>query len=178
MSSSYEPPRSNGGSYGSTSATGSTGSTGRVDSIRDAIPEADPIHGAHETYAKGEVGSIGSLISDISSDLSTLMRQEVALAKAEATQTGTQLGKVAGMFAAAGVAALLLLIFLSNALWGLLDNWMDRGLAALIVAVLWGIVAAVLALAGKKQLDAVKGLKNTTETAKRVPDALKGNEAH
>jgi hypothetical protein len=166
MSSSFEPPRS-GGSYGG--STAATGGTGRAESIRDAIPDADPIHGAHETYAKGEVGSIGSLIGDISNDLSTLMRQEVALAKAEATQAGTQVGKAVAMFAAAGIAALLLLIFLSNALWGLLDNWM---------AVLWGIAAAVLALAGKKQLDAVKGLPKTTETAKRVPDALKGNEAH
>jgi len=176
MSSSFEPPRSGGGSYGG--STSATGGTGRAESIRDAIPDAEPIHGAHETYAKGEVGSIGSLIGDISADFSTLMRQEVALAKAEATQAGTTIGKALGMFAGAGIAALLVLLFLSNALWGLLDNWMDRGLAAVIVAILWGIVAAVLALAGKKQLDAVKGLPNTTETAKRVPDALKGNEAH
>jgi hypothetical protein len=174
MSSSYEPPRS-GGSYGSTSATGSSG---RYESVRDAIPDAEPLEGAHETYAKGEVGSIGALIGDVSRDLSTLVRQEIALAKAEATQTGTRVGKAAGMFAAAGIAALLFLLFVSNALWGLLDNWMDRGLAALIVAVLWAIVGAVLAMAGKKQLDAVQGLPNTTETAKRVPDALKGNEAH
>ena len=165
MSTSFEPPRS-------------TGGTGRAESIRDAIPDAEPIHGAHETYAKGEVGSIGALIGDISSDFSTLMRQEVALAKAEATQAGMQIGKAVAMFAAAGIAALLVLLFVSNALWGLLDNWMDRGLAAIIVAILWGIVAAVLAMAGKKQLDAFKGLPNTTETAKRVPDALKGNEAH
>ena len=176
MSSSFEPPRSGSSSFGSTSAT--TGSTGRADSIRDAIPDAEPLHGAHETYAKGEVGSIGALIGDISTDFSTLMRQEVALAKAEATQAGTQIGKAVAMFAGAGIAGLLVLLFLSNALWGLLDNVMDRGLAAVIVAILWGIVAAVLALAGKKQLDAVKGLPNTTETAKRVPDALKGNEAH
>lgn len=176
MSSSFEPPRSTGPSYGG--STSATGGTGRAQSIRDAIPDADPIEGAHETYAKGEVGSIGSLIGDISNDLSTLMRQEVALAKAEATQAGAKVGKAAGMLAAAGVAALLLLIFLSTALWALLDNWMPRSLAALIVAVLWGIVTAVLALAGKKQLDAVKGLPKTTETVKRVPDALKGNEAH
>jgi hypothetical protein len=175
MSSSYEPPRS-GGSYGSTSATGT--SSGRVDSIRDAIPDAEPIHGAHETYAKGEVGSISALIGDISNDFSTLVRQEIALAKAEATQTGTRIGKGVAMFGAAGIAALLVLLFVSNALWGLLDNWMDRGLAAIIVALLWAIVAAVLAMAGKKQFDAVQGLPNTTETAKRVPDALKGNEAH
>ena len=174
MSSSFEPPRSGGSYGGSTSASGS----GRADSIRDAIPDAEPIHGAHETYAKGEVGSIGSLIGDISADFSTLMRQEVALAKAEATQAGTQIGKAVAMFAGAGIAGLLVLLFLSNALWGVLDNFMDRGLAAVIVAILWGIVAAVLALSGKKKLEAVKGLPNTTETAKRVPDALKGNEAH
>ncbi len=85
MSSSFEPPRSGGGSY-------ATGGSGRAESIRDAIPDAEPIHGAHETYPKGEVSSIGSLIGDISSDFSTLMRQEVALAKAEATQAGTQIG--------------------------------------------------------------------------------------
>ena len=175
MSTSFEPPRSGGGSYGSTSATGGSG---RAESIRDAIPDAEPIHGAHETYPKGEVGSIGALIGDISSDFSTLMRQEVALAKAEATQAGMQIGKAVAMFAAAGIAALLVLLFVSNALWGLLDNWMDRGLAAIIVALLWAIVAGVLAMAGKKQLDTVQGLPNTTETAKRVPDALKGNEAH
>jgi len=175
MSSSFEPPRSGGSFGGSTSATGGTT---RADSIRDAIPDAEPLHGAHETYAKGEVSSIGALIGDISNDFTTLMRQEVALAKAEATQAGTQIGKAVGMFAGAAIAGLLVLLFISNALWGVLDNFMDRGLAALLVALLWGIVAAVLALAGKKQLDSVQGLPNTTETAKRVPDALKGNEAH
>ncbi len=171
MSSSFEPPRSGGGSY-------ATSGSGRAESIRDAIPDAEPIHGAHETYAKGEVGSIGALIGDISNDFTTLMRQEVALAKAEATQAGTKIGKAVAMFGAAAIAGLLVLLFISNALWGVLDNFMDRGLAALLVALLWGIVAAALAMAGKKQLDSVKGLPNTTETAKRVPDALKGNEAH
>ena len=171
MSSSFEPPRSGGGSY-------ATSGSGRAESIRDAIPDAEPLHGAHDTYPKGEIGSIGALIGDISNDFTTLMRQEVALAKAEATQAGTTIGKAVAMFAGAAIAGLLVLLFISNALWGLLDNFMDRGLAAIIVAILWGIVAAVLALAGKKQLDTVKGLPNTTETAKRVPDALKGNEAH
>ena len=101
MSTSFEPPRS-------------TGGTGRSESIRDAIPDAEPIHGAHETYAKGEVGSIGALIGDISSDFSTLMRQEVALAKAEATQAGMRIGKAVAMFAAAGIAALLVLLFVAG----------------------------------------------------------------
>src|SRR3712207_8679725 len=114
MSTSFEPPRSGGGSYGSSA----TGGTGRAESIRDAIPAAEPIHGAHETYPKGEVGSIGSLIGDISSDFSTLMRQEVALAKAEATQAAATIGQAGPMFAAAGIAAPPVPLFLSHALWG------------------------------------------------------------
>jgi hypothetical protein len=52
----------------------------------------------------------------------------------------------------------------------------DLAWSALIVAVLWGIVAAILAVMGRKQLKTVQGVPQTTETAKRVPDALKGNE--
>lgn len=150
---------------------------GRYESISDAIPDAEPIEGAHDTYAKGEVGSIGGLISDISADLSTLMRQEVALAKAEVKDSAQKAGKGAGMLAGAGYAAHLMTLFLSVTLWMVLAYLLDDlAWSALIVAVLWGVVAAVLALMGRKQLKEVKGLPQTTDTAKRVPDALKGNE--
>jgi hypothetical protein len=153
------------------------GGSQRSESIRDAIPDPEPIHGAHDTYAKGEVGSIGALVSDISADLSTLMRQEVALAKAEVKDSATKAGKGAGMLAGAGYAGHFVVLFLSLALWmGLADLIDNLGWAAVIVAVLWGIVAAVLALMGRKQLKTVEGIPQTTETAKRVPDALKGNE--
>ena len=164
MSTSFEPPRS-------------TGGTGRAESIRDAIPDAEPIHGAHDTYAKGEVGSIGELVSDITSDLSTLMRQEVALAKAEAKDSAAKAGKGAGMLGGAGYAAHLMTLFLSITLWmALAYLFDDLAWSALVVAVLWGIIAAVLAVMGRKQLKKVQGMPQTTETAKRVPDALKGNE--
>jgi hypothetical protein len=156
-----------------------TGGSQRSESIRDAIPDPEPIHGAHDTYAKGEVGSIGALVADISSDLSTLMRQEVALAKAEIKDSATKAGKGAGMLAGAGYAGHFVVLFLSFALWMALTEMLDsQGWAAVIVAVLWGIVAAVLALMGRKQLKTVEGIPQTTETAKRVPDALKGNEDH
>jgi Putative Actinobacterial Holin-X, holin superfamily III len=155
------------------------GTNERTESIRDAIPDPEPIHGSHDTYAKGEVGSIGALVSDISADLSTLMRQEVALAKAEVKDSATKAGKGAGMLAGAGYAGHFVVLFLSLALWmGLADLIDNLGWAAVIVAVLWGIVAAVLALTGRKQLKTVEGIPQTTETAKRVPDALKGNEDH
>jgi hypothetical protein len=152
---------------------------GRYESVGDAIPDPEPVHGAHDTYAKGEVGSVGGLISDISNDLSTLMRQEVALAKAEVKQSATKAGTGAGMLGGAGIAGHFVLLFLSLALWMALAGWFGSlGWAAVVVAVLWGIVAAVLAALGRKQLTQVEGAPRTTETAKRVPDALKGNEDH
>ena len=65
-----------------------------------------------------ERASIGELLSDISSDLSTLMRQEVALAKAELTQSAKQAGKGGGMLAGAGIAGHFVLLFLSIASGG------------------------------------------------------------
>lgn len=156
---------------------GPTATGGRYQSVGDAIPDAQPIEGAHETYAKGEVGSIGGLISDISSDLSTLMRQEVALAKAEVKQSATRAGKGAGMLGGAGYAAHLTVLFLSITLWMALAYALDNlAWSALVVAALWGVIAAILALVGRKKLKQVEGAPRTTETAKRVPDALKGNE--
>ena len=163
---------------GATAAGGAT-SGGRYQSVGDAIPDAEPLEGSHQTYAKGEVGSIGGLVSDISNDLSTLMRQEVALAKAELKQSATKAGKGAGMLGAAGYAGHLTVLFLSIALWMMLSYLLDDfAWSALIVAVIWGVVAAVLAVLGRKQLKQVEGAPRTTETAKRVPDALKGNEDH
>jgi F0F1-type ATP synthase assembly protein I len=167
MSTPYETPR----------PTGGRGD--RYESVSDAIPDAEPIEGAHDTYAKGEVASIGALISDISSDLSTLMQQEVALAKAEVKDSATKAGKGAGLLGGAGYAAHLTVLFLSITLWMTLSYLLDDlAWSALIVAVLWGVIAAVLAVLGRKELKKVKGVPQTTETAKRVPDALKGNEDH
>ena len=155
------------------------GGSQRSESIRDAIPDPEPIHGAHDTYAKGEVSSIGALVSDISADLSTLMRQEVALAKAEVKDSATKAGKGAGMLAGAGYAGHFVLLFLSIALWQGIGDLIDNDAwGAVIVAVLFAVVAAVLALLGRKQLKDVDGIPQTTETAKRVPDAFKGNEDH
>lgn len=151
----------------------------RYESISDAIPDAEPVHGAHDTYAKGEVTSISGLISDISGDLSTLMQQEVALAKAEVKASATKASKGAGMLGGAGYAAHLMTLFLSVTLWMTLSYLLDDlAWSALVVAALWGVIAAVLAVLGRKELKKVEGIPQTTDTAKRVPDALKGNEDH
>jgi len=61
--------------------------------------------------------SIGELLADVSEDITTLMRQEVELAKAEIKQSATRAGKGAGMFAGAGIAGHMVLLFVSIAVW-------------------------------------------------------------
>lgn len=119
--------------------------------------------------------TVGELISEVTTDLTTLMRQELDLAKAEMKQEATKTGKAAGMLGAAGFAGYMTLLFLSMALWWALANGMDEGWAALIVAVIWGVTAAVLAVTGKSRFRQVNPKpERTVETLKEVPDALKG----
>jgi uncharacterized membrane protein YqjE len=111
--------------------------------------------------------SLGQIVSDVSSDLSTLFRQELELAKTELKQEITKAGKGAGMLGGAGFAGYFVLLFLSFALMLLLDRWMAASLAALIVAVLWGIAAAALAMVGRKKLqEANPQLPKTQQTLK------------
>jgi hypothetical protein len=97
--------------------------------------------------------TIGEIVSDVADDLSTLVRQELDLAKTEVKQEATRAGKGAGMLAGAGVAGHLGLVFLSLCLMFLLDNWMPLELAALITAALWLAVATMLGMNGKKTLN-------------------------
>jgi hypothetical protein len=120
--------------------------------------------------------SLGDLLAEVSRDISTLMRQEVELAKAELKQTAKQAGKGAGMYGGAGVAGLLALFFVSIALWWALGYLMGNAWSALIVAVLWGIVAAVLFFTGKKEIEELDGIPQTVETVKEIPVTLKRNE--
>ncbi len=118
---------------------------------------------------------LGELVSNISRDISTLMRQELELAKAELKTEAAKTGKAAGMFGGAGFAGYMLVLFLSIALWWGLSNVMDQGWAALIVAGVWAIIAAVLFVMGRSKMRAVHPKpERTVETVKQVPDALKG----
>ena len=119
--------------------------------------------------------SIGELLGNVSRDLSTLMRQELELAKAEVRAEATKAGKGAAMMGGAGLAGHMVLLFLSFALWWALANVMDEGLAALIVAVVCAIAAGVLYAAGRRSFrDTNPTPQRTVETLKQVPDALKG----
>lgn len=108
--------------------------------------------GEPEPPGAGDERSIGEIVGDVTSNLTTLLRQEIELAKTEMKEELTKAGKGAGLLGGAGVAGHLLLIFVSLTLMFLLDNWMPIEVAALIVTVIWAIVAAVLALTGRKAL--------------------------
>lgn len=118
-------------------------------------------------------GSLGQLFGEVTKDLSTLVRQEIALAKAEAKQEVSTVGKGAGMLGGAGYAGHLAILFLSVTVWAALSNVMDEAWAALIVFAFWAIVAGVLALMGKAQLKKAKGLPQTQATVKEIPPTLK-----
>jgi hypothetical protein len=138
----------------------------------------DPTRSADvEAQQKADAASIGEIVSDISAGLSTLMRQEVALAKAEARESSAQAGKAAGLFSGAALGGWMAALFLSIAVWEWLSDAIDnRGWAALIVMAVWAIIAAVLASMGRTDLKRISGMPRTVETTKRVPDALKGQE--
>jgi len=119
---------------------------------------------------------LGDLISEVTQDLSTLLRQEVELAKAEVQQSAKRAGKGAGMLTGAAVAGYFVVLFASLALWWAIGAATGLGWSALIVAVIWAVIGAILALVGRKELRAVRGLPRTASTVQKIPDALKGNE--
>ena len=96
--------------------------------------------------------SLGELLKQLSQETTTLVRQELELAKAEMTVKAKEGGKGAGFLGGAGVAGLLTLGALTATVIGLLDTFMKFWLAALIVTLIWGAVAAVLALQGRNKL--------------------------
>lgn len=143
----------------------------RTDPATGSVAATGPVAQPEETR------SVGELLGDVTRDVSLLMRQEVELAKAELKQSSSRAGKGAGMLAGAAVAGFLFLLFLSVALWWALGNALDsRGWAAVIVAVIWAVIAGILALVGKKEMDKIKGMPQTADTVAKIPNALKGNE--
>lgn len=97
--------------------------------------------------------SIGELVRDLAAETNTLMRQEIELAKAELSEKVKVAGKGAGMFGAAGIVGLLALGSLTACVIALLASALDHvWLAALIVALVYGAIAAVLAMRGRDEI--------------------------
>jgi hypothetical protein len=95
---------------------------------------------------------VGELMRELSAQTSTLVRQELELAKLELTEKGKQAGIGAGMFGGAGVVGLYAAGALTACLVLALATAVAGWLAALIVAVLYGAVAGALALMGRAKV--------------------------
>ena len=116
---------------------------------------------------QGDDRSLGEIVGDISNDLTTLVKQELELAKTELKEEAGKAGKGAGLLGGAGVSGLLALIFLSGALAYLLDSWIPRELAFLVVGLVWAVIGAVLALSGRKAIQSMNPqLPETQQTLK------------
>ena len=96
--------------------------------------------------------SLPELLKQLSADTTRLVHQELELAKAELAQKGRQAGAGAGLFGAAGAIGLLGAAALTTCFILALDAVMPAWLAALIVAVVYGIIAFVLVKQGQARI--------------------------
>jgi len=106
--------------------------------------------------------SLSELLSDVTTEIATLFRKEVELAKAETSEQVSRAAKAGGMLGAAAVIGFLDLILFSFALAWALSEVVPEGVAFAIVGVLFAVVAGVLAMAGKKRLANVNPVPNQT----------------
>ena len=94
----------------------------------------------------------GELLKELSDQTTTLVRQEIDLAKAELGEKGKKAGQGAGMFGGAGLFGVFAFGALTTAIIAALDSAMELWLAALIVAVVYAVIAGVLALQGRNKV--------------------------
>jgi uncharacterized membrane protein YqjE len=130
-------------------------------STSSTTPDFDPA-----TQPKRPEASLADLLSEMTSELSTLLRKEVQLAKVEVKEEVTQAGKGAGMLGGAGLAGWMALIMLSFALAWLLDQGLNTAMSFAIVGIVWVIAAAALFATGKRRLKTIETLPQTKETIK------------
>ena len=111
---------------------------------------------------------VGELLKQLATETTTLVRQELELAKAELTEKGRKAGPGFGMWGAAGVLGLLALGALTAFFILALDGFMPNWLAALVVAAVYGAIAAVLYLTGKQRVEEATPVvpEQTIETLK------------
>ena len=126
------------------------------------------------TSGNGTERTLGQLVADATQDISTIVRSEIALAKAEVTAEAKIAGKGAGMLAGAAFVGLLGLIFLFHTLANVLDVWLPLWAGYLITTVLLFLIAAILGLVGKNSMSKVKPKpERTIRNAQETIEAIK-----
>ena len=112
--------------------------------------------------------SVPELLRELGDELGTLVRQEIALAKAELSQKAVPVAASAGMFGGGALLGLGAFGAITTALIAALALAMPLWLAALVVAVIYGVIAGVMAMTGKKTLQQAAPLapEQTAESVK------------
>ena len=144
--------------------SGSTAVSAKVDSI--------PLTDTGVTQPGKD--SIGTLISNASEQVSTLVRGEIELAKAEIVGEVKEGALGGGLFAAAGVICLYSTFFLFFALAEMLASWMHRGWAFLIVFLIMAALSGLLAFLGFRKLRRIKAPERTMESVSELRNLVPG----
>jgi ABC-type dipeptide/oligopeptide/nickel transport system permease component len=95
---------------------------------------------------------LGELMRDLVQDVNTLIHEEIELAKAELTQKARQAGVGAGMFIGAGVAGIMALGALTASTIAVIAIVLPVWVAALMIALVWGVIAGLLAMSGRTKV--------------------------
>jgi uncharacterized membrane protein YqjE len=128
-------------------------------------------------FERADDRGVSELVKDLSQQTTTLVRQELELARAELTEKGRQAGAGARMFGAAGLFGLFALAALTACFVAALATAVTHvWLAALIVAAVYGVVAGVLALAGKRRVQhATPPVEQATRSVKADVQSVKAH---
>ena len=112
--------------------------------------------------------SLGELFGKLSNETSTLIRQEMELARAELTEKGKEAGKGAGLFGGAATVGLLGAGAITAGIILLLDLAIAAWLAAILVGLVYVGIAAFLGLKGRDSIQAATPPvpEQTVETVK------------
>lgn len=134
-----------------------------------AIPLSDV-----DSRAQGQ-GSIADLVKDASAQFSSLVRSEIELAKTEISASAKKAGIGAGLFGAAAVILAYSSFFLFFTIAEVLDVWLPRWAAFLIVFLLMLVLVGILALVGLKQVKGVKKPQKTIESLSELKQVAPSN---
>lgn len=134
-----------------------------------SIPLIDP-------HQRSVDPSLGELVKDATTQVSTLVRAEVALAKAEITRDVKKGLTGSVFFVLALVVLLYSTFFFFFFLAELLDNWLWRWAAFLIVFGIMLVITAFLALLGYLKVRKIRGPQQTIESVKETRAALTSHD--
>ena len=129
--------------------------------------------GARTTTPRADEPSVGSLVQSAMADVSTLIRSEIELAKAEVGRSARKAGISVGLFGAAGVLAAFAGIYLFVTIAEFL-TWLGliRWISYLLVWLLLLVLAGIAALVGRSSLKKIEKPERTIETLRDLPEVL------